>query len=324
MASTTAENMQPSVSYNDNDINTEDIGIEPVSATSEDNELIGDDPMNTASEQKRRLTREERIAAASVHNLQKKKNGNGIKYRALVGIKSAHIDGPKKVRDEYHVNLMSDLLKHWDSTVPVRPYFDKSIDPDKQYRKLIQHTEVLTELKKNHDIDNPLDVLNFYGNPIGHIYYKQIPSDDRKNRNRMRTQYERLKNQYAQRGEEIPEELAEEYEYAVQEPTPGAMTGIYAYSCINPNGMFSAYEYPIQDSYNGISTATSRLVNRNYGTYHDIIQLRDLDFEATMLPEVVFRPDGRMFESDDPQEIENFLYETMNGDDYIALIECYL
>ena len=284
-----------------------------------DGDLIGGDALSE------RIAASERDARQAVHDKQKqKRKEGGMRYRALVGMRSAHVDGPKAVRDDYHVRLMKDLLKHWDSTVPVRPYYDRSVDPDAKYTKIIRHTDALTSLKLKHDIDSPIDVLNFYGNPIGQIFYSSIPDEDRKNRRAMRSEYAKKKAEYEKRGKEMPADLVEHYEYAIAEPVPGKATGLYAYSCVNPNGMFSAYDYPIEHAYNGIDVKTSRLVNRNYGTYHDIILLGDLDFEATMLPEVVFRADGRMLESDDPDEIREFLYEELRSDDYVALIECYM
>lgn len=245
------------------------------------------------------------------------------RYRALVGIKSA--DGmtgkEKAVREAYHIELMKTLLDQWDSTLSVVPYYDKSCDPDRLYQQVLRQHQAFAG-KANVNIDDPKSVLNLIGQRTGHIFYSEIPPEDKKQREKDRAAFEKEKDKYRKQHKKFPDEIKERYEYLVEEPSPAPKTKLYAYSVINPNGMFQKYDFPIVNAYNGIDLHSSKLLNRNYGTYHDILTLGELDFEGTYLPTVVFLDQGIMFESDEADEIEKFLNSHLKKKDYIAMIEC--
>ena len=245
-------------------------------------------------------------------------------YRALVGIKSADTGSKKDKasREEYHIQLMHDLLKQWNSVLPVMPYYDKSVNPDLLYQGILRQFHAFRSPNKpNINIDNPKEVLNKLGENTGHVFYSEIPAEDKKQRKRDRAAYEAEKEKYRKQHKKFPPELRDKYEYLIEEPVPAPKTKLYAYSVVNPNGMFNHYDFPIKRVSN-ISLEDSKLVNRNYGTYHDILLLGDLDFESTHIPTVVFLNDGIMFESNDPMEIRDFLLSHLKRKDYVALIDC--
>lgn len=263
--------------------------------------------------------------AATVARAAAEKNPKR-RYTALVGFGEAQIpEENKQKRGKYHAKLLRDVVRYWDSTVPVTPYWDKFADADTVYHRIITHSSAIRDSSVN--IDDPLDVMNRYGNPMGQFYFKSIPEDDKRRRETIRSEYERLRANAEAAGVQLPSEIRHNYETLLEEPQPSPKTGLYAYSCINPNGMFRAYDYPIVHAFNGISVETSRLVHRVYGTYHDIMQIQNLDTEATLMPLIAFRSDGEMLEvdeTDEPQELKNFLLEMLAPSDYVALIECYL
>ena len=247
------------------------------------------------------------------------------RYAALVGFGAVQIPGNKQDRDEHHSKLLREIVRYWDSTVPVAPYWDKFADVDGMYHRIITHGGAIRNSSVN--IDDPCDVMNKYGNPLGKFYYRTIPEDDRRLREAIRSEYERICEDAENNGTIVPPEVQQKYAAALEEPKPAPRTGLYAYSRVNPNGMFRAYDYPIKHAFNDISAETSRLVHRAYGTYHDIMQIQHLDTEATAMPLVAFRSDGEMLEidaGDDPQILKDFLLETLAPSDYVALIECYL
>ena len=242
-----------------------------------------------------------------------------MRYRALVGIKGTVLTGKgKSEREKYHVELMKTLLRQWDSSVPIQPYWDPWYKTDEVYQKLLQRGANFGE---DINLDNPLEVMNYIGKNTGHVFYTAVPAEDRKVRDHKKREYDNEVKKYKKQHKKIPPEVKAKESECV-EPVPAEKTRLYAYCRVNPNGMFTSYCYPIQHSYNGIDVESSKLVNRNYGTMHDILLLGDLDFEATYLPSVVFRNDGEIYEGDDPDEISEFLYETLGRQDYVALIEC--
>lgn len=260
-----------------------------------------------------------------------------MKYRAIVGIKkSSATQGCRKAeREAIEIDLMHDLLKYWNSSERVLPYYDPNYDVDGQYvRMLKNHSD---NLPSDINIDDPEAVMNYIGSSQGRVFFTKIPKHDRKNRDHAIKEYERRVSEYKRKHKKIPEELKEEYKHEIIEPQKAPRTGLYAYCISNPNGMYSSYSYPIVNSYiPDISDVdASKLLNRNYGTMHDIILLGDLDFEGTFFPHVVFRNDGEVLESypdydrdkdvdpgGDPDEIRTFLEETMDREDYVAIIEC--
>lgn len=262
---------------------------------------------------------------------------NVVRYRAIVGIKkSSATQGLKKdEREAIEIELMHDLLKFWDSSATVLPYYDPTYDTDSHYVSILQGKP--DSLPSEVNIDDPESVMNHFGKGCGRVFFTEIPKHDRKSRNKALKEYEAQVAEYKRKHKKIPEELKEKYKYELIEPVAGTRTKLYAYSINNPNGMYSRYEYPIQNSYiDGITdVSASKLLNRNYGTMHDILLMGDLDFDGTFFPNVVFRNDGKVLESypdydkdkevdpgGDPDEIRDFLEETMDREDYIAIIEC--
>ena len=244
-----------------------------------------------------------------------------MRYTALVGIKGNDSlkSKPKAEREKYQIELMHTQLKRWNSTETVPEYWDPWYRVDEVYSGILQKGIVLGA---DINIDDPEAVMNFIGRKTGHRFYKTIPEADRKARAAKLKEYKDEEAQYKSKKKKVPTELKEKINKLVNDPKVAEKTKLYAYCIANPDGMFYAYNFPIKHSYNDIDINSSRLVNRNYGTYHDILKMGDLDFEATLLPSVVFRSDGEVFESDDPEEIQRFLAEEMEADDYIALIEC--
>lgn len=252
-----------------------------------------------------------------------------MRYRALVGIKRTQTSKQtnKAERDAIHVELMKTLLKKWDSTVKVQPYYDPFTDPDKLYEHILKHAEAFR--KNGYNVDRPIDVLNALENKNGKVFYARIPQGDKRMRENRKRKYEQdVKDARAQH-RKMPN--AEDYDFEM--PAQAPRTKLYPYSVANPDGQFVRYSYPIVHSFHSEldDVNASKLVNRNYGTYQDILQLCDLDFEATFLPNVVFLAD-EMFESypdyddvnpgGDPDEIQSFLMSNLDRDDYIAIIEC--
>lgn len=211
-----------------------------------------------------------------------------MKYRALVGMKKLPENITVEEKETYIANLLKTQMKQWDSTQPVMPYPDNFINPDEIYARYLKMPRVLKRaVPRKVDIDNPANLLNFFGAKLGQVYFTEIPK--------------------AWEGKDLRE--------------PARRTKVYAYSIKNPNGYFDAFEYPIKTPFNGISTETSRLTN-TLGAYHDCVKLKDLDFESTYMPEIAFRYDGEVCESDDPAEMKEFLNETMDRDDLVFLVEC--
>lgn len=262
-----------------------------------------------------------------------------MRYRAIVGVKkSSSTNGLGKAkREEIEEGLMHELLKYWDSSQKVTPYYNPNYDTDRHYMDVLKRND--GTLPDDVNIDDPEAVMNWLGKKDGMVFYTSVPDFDSKNRALRQKEYDKQANEYKRRHKKVPDELKEEYKHDLVDPKPAKKTKLYAYSTSNPNGMFSSYSYPIENSYiDSISDpSASKLLNRNYGTMHDIILLGDLDFEGTFLPNVVFRNDGEVFESypdfdeekeadpgGDPEEIRSFLEETMDREDYLAIIECEL
>lgn len=242
-------------------------------------------------------------------------------------------DSRKAEQEEAQIRILQDQLKYWDSTAKVMPYYDPVYDVDRVYSEILQKNN---KLPKDINIDDPLAVMNFIGKTTGHIFYSSIPSGDKKVRDFKRREYEKKKNKYAKKNMEMPPHEKHQYELDTIEPEPAKKTKLYPYSILNPNGMFSSYNFPIESSYipNISDIEASKLLNRNYGTMHDMLHLGDLDFEGTYLPHVVLRNDGEILESypdyadgepdpgGDPEEIKAFLEETLDRKDFVAIIEC--
>lgn len=260
-----------------------------------------------------------------------------MRYRALVGIKksSAAAGQPKSVREEIETELMRELLKYWDSSVKVTPYYSPHYNTDAVYLDILKRNQA--GIPSDINIDDPETVMNWYGRSEGMVFYTSIPDFDTKNRNMKKKEFDRRASVYKKGHKKVPEELKAEYKHDLIDPKPSKKTKLYAYCTVNPNGMFSSYSFPFNRSYiDGISdVSASKLLNRNYGTMHDIVMMGELDFEGTFLPNVVFRNDGTFLESypdydtdkeadpgGDPDEIRAFLEETMDREDYIAIIEC--
>lgn len=260
-----------------------------------------------------------------------------MRYRALVGIKkSSETEGkPKAQREKIEVELMKELLKYWDFSAPVTPYYDPNYDTDAHYMALLKKKG--DELPDNVNIDDPLEVMNWIGKKNFMVFYTDVPDFDRKMRSHLQREYDKKVDEYKRRHKKIPQDIKEMYRHDLVEPKQSKKTGLYAYSTYNPNGMFASYAYPIEhsDIEHIADVEASKLLNRNYGTMHDIVMMGDLDFEGTFLPHVVFRNDGEVFESypdydgekdvdpgGDPEAIRAFLEETMDRDDYVAIIEC--
>lgn len=242
-----------------------------------------------------------------------------MRYRALVGIKGTKTQGKSKAeRENYQIELMKVMLKRWNSTEPVPEYWDPWYRTDEVYASILQRG---AKLGDGVNIDNPLEVMNYIGRSSGHRFYTSVPESDRKARSSKMKEYENQAKEYKDKKKAVPEELKAKME-ELKDPVPAEKTKLYAYCVLNPDGMFSSYTYPIEHEYNGISVESSKLANRNYGTMHDILYLGDLDFEATYLPTVVFRHDGEIYEGDDPDEIQEFLFAALERDDYVAIIEC--
>lgn len=260
-------------------------------------------------------------------------------YRAIVGVKKSSLTNGlgKAKREAIEVDLMKELLKYWDSSQKVTPYYNPNYDTDRRYLDILKRNQ--SSLPDDINIDDPEAVMNWLGKKEGMVFYTSVPDFDAKNRALRQKEYDKQANEYKRKHKKVPEELKEEYKHDLIIPKPSKKTKLYAYCTSNPNGMFDSYNYPIENSYiDSISDIeASKLLNRNYGTMHDIILLGDLDFEGTFLPNVVFRNDGEVLESyqdydadkevdpgGDPEEIRAFLEETMDREDYIAIIECEL
>lgn len=263
-----------------------------------------------------------------------------MRYRAIVGIKKSSLTNGlgKAKREAIEVELMRELLKYWDASQKVTPYYNPHYDTDKRYTDILKRNQK-SLLPDNIKIDDPEAVMNYVGRQDGMVFYSSIPDFDAKNRALKKREYERKSDEYKRKHKKVPEELKEEYKHDLIEPKMARKTKLYAYSTSNPNGMFNSYSYPIEHSYiDSIDDVeASKLLNRNYGTMHDIILLGDLDFEGTFFPNVIFRNDGEVLESypdydadkeadpgGDPEEIRQFLEETMDREDYVAIIECEL
>lgn len=263
-----------------------------------------------------------------------------MRYRAIVGIKKSSLTNGlgKAKREAIEVELMKELLKYWDASQKVTPYYHPHYDTDKRYMDILKRNQK-SLLPDDIKIDDPEAVMNYVGRQDNMIFYTSVPDFDAKNRSLKKKEYEKKSNEYKRKHKKVPEELKEEYKHDLIEPKMAKKTKLYAYSTSNPNGMFHSYSYPIENSYieSIDDVSASKLLNRNYGTMHDIILMGDLDFEGTFFPNVVFRNDGEVLESypdydmekeadpgGDPEEIRKFLEETMDREDYIAIIECEL
>lgn len=240
----------------------------------------------------------------------------------------------KAEREKIEIELMHELLKYWNSSEKVLPYYDPAYDVDRQYLEILSTPN---GLPSDINIDDPAAVMNYVGASQGRIFFTEIPNHDRKNRAHAIKEYEGKVAEFKCKHKKIPPELKEKYKDEIIEPKCGTRTGLYPYTIMNPNGMYSSYNYPIENSYidNIEDVEASKLLNRNYGTMHDILLMGDLDFEGTFFPNVVFRNDGKVLESHpdydrekeadpggDPEEIRQFLEETMDREDYVAIIEC--
>lgn len=262
-----------------------------------------------------------------------------MRYRAIVGIKgsSAAKNKRKAEREQIQIDLMRDLLKYWDSSEKVLPYYDPNYDVDKQYSRILK--KHANAFPNEINIDDPESVMNYIGASQGRIFFTEVPTHDRKNRDHAIKEYEEKVAEFKKKHKKIPPELKEEYKHELVEPKCGEKTGLYSYSVVNPNGMFSSYQYPLENLYHPFikEVEAAKLLNHNFGTMHDILKLGDLDFGGTFFPHVVFRNDGEVLESypdydhekdvdpgGDPEEIKAFLEETLGREDYVAIIECVI
>lgn len=254
-----------------------------------------------------------------------------MRYRALVVIKEQAdaASKPKNERNEIHETLMKTLLKEWSSNTPVAPYYDPFIDCDALYDYVLRNA---AELKKHGiDVDKPAKALNELNKGRGYAFYAAIPPEDAKARAKRQKEYQAEKKRLIENDLPIPSDLEEQFD--AKEPKPSKKTKLYGYSFVNPNGMFDSYLYPIQHSFNEHlgDVEACKLINKNYGTAHDILQIADLSFGATFLPAVVFSS-GDMFEAyfndddksqgGDPEKIEKYLTNNFSRTDYVAVIEC--
>lgn len=248
-------------------------------------------------------------------------------YRALVGIQGTEMPGKrKKEREAYHLQELDSILMKWNShTLSDPPYYDAFYDTDKEYRNALESGTISKD-------ENPLEALNRIKAPY-HIFYDHIPSFDVEGSDdiTIEKEYRKARDYYLAVRKPVPSEISNHYKSRLLSMRKKSKkTGLYAYSSLNPDAMFDEYHFPITRQYNSIIPRmdSSRLLNKNYGTMHDIIYLGDLDFEGTFLPTVAFRYDGEMLESNsnddsgDPDEIKDFFYEVMDRKDYLALIEC--
>lgn len=123
---------------------------------------------------------------------------------------------------------------------------------------------------------------------------------------------------------------------------PSPNTGLYVYTTCNPDGWFDSYSYPITHSYNGIDARTSKLAHHGYGTMNDMLEVGDLDWEATYLPSVAFvyweDSDGKTkkkhydmidrspMDSDTDaewaQKLQDFYTEKLGRHGIISMVEC--
>lgn len=244
----------------------------------------------------------------------------------------------KAKREAIEEDLMRELLKYWDSSQKVTPYYNPHYDTDRRYTDILRRNSP-TLLPEDVNIDDPEAVMNHVGKQDSMVFFTSVPDFDSKNRDLKKKEFEKKAGEYRRKHKKVPDELKEEYKYDLIEPKAAKKTKLYAYCTSNPNGMFHSYAYPIENSYiEGIDDIdASKLLNRNYGTMHDIILMGDLDFEGTFFPNVVFRNDGEVLETypdydvekeadpgGNPEEIKSFLEETMGREDYVAIIECEL
>lgn len=165
--------------------------------------------------------------------------------------------------------------------------------------------------------------------------------------------WKNLKQRKINRGK-VPEKVLNEYgksqglvflrekpeEYAETDTrTKSAVTGVYCYSTQNPDGMYDSYNFPITEAWNGISAESSRLVNRNFGTYSDMLCVNEIDWwDSTLLPEIGFMQyidektgdekydmievDDGMGQTEWSQRLYDFFFHRLGIYGMIAVIEC--
>lgn len=224
-------------------------------------------------------------------------------YRALAGVNAAE-KAPKGTlgeRADFYWGRIEQTLRHWNSNKPVDPYPDYFTDADAEYRKLLLAPEKTMETYGISDIDNPYEVLNAWGSTNGHVFLSTPPKEWRADDTRR----------------------------------PGEMTGLLSYSQSNPDGMFEAYHYPIEIAFNNISADSCRLVHNGTGAMHDCLQVSDIDWSATFLPEIGFchhvaigrQPNGElmeysMIETDDAHAMKDFFVRSIGNSGWVAMIEC--
>ena len=233
-------------------------------------------------------------------------------YRALAGVPEyIQPEGSAKMKrseiNAYQMHIIKTSLEYWNSSINCAPYPDEMFDVDEFYRQVLASSSKIASLKKmGINIDNPKDVMDYYGKGLKKVFYTSVPS-----------------------------ELS-----SIDKRKPSKLAGLIPYSIDNPNGMFKKYNYPITQAYNGISVESSKLVNKNYGTMHDMMILGDVDYESTYMPEVAFvmypkveiGKNGKtvsttihdMFESDDGEELWNWMFSKIGRKGMVALIECEL
>lgn len=215
--------------------------------------------------------------------------------------------------------------------VPEPPKKDDGEKYQKREREAIEW-ETMQEVLKHWDTHTKVEPYpDHFTNPDE--IWRRMKRNERKGK----MPYQALNEYGKSRGLQFYREPPEEYK-DIDTRTPARTTGLLCYSTLNPDGMFDSYTFPIEHSYNGISVESSKLVNKNYGTNHDMLFVNELDWDdATLLPEIGFMAykdedgewqydviecDDEMNHSEWAQRLYDFYFDKLGLYGMIAIIEC--
>jgi hypothetical protein len=182
--------------------------------------------------------------------------GSADMFRTLVAFPAEDVTrkagtSGKQAKEEWNEtqrHALEKVMSHFLTTKSVKPYPMPAVNPDRAFKQLCDSTGV------NISLDNAIASLNSAYKEDKLIFLTQKAKGCTKTDTRK----------------------------------PSPLLKAYAYSTANPDGWFSDYLFPLYHSFGGVSTQASKLCHRSYGSMNDLLEVEDMDWEASFLPSVIF------------------------------------